>query len=42
LIYFHRFEFGRSQWGIYSVHPDGTGMQELTKGAPGNSEYPSQ
>jgi len=41
LIYFHRLEIGRSNWGIYSVRPDGTGMQELTKGVPGNSEYPS-
>ena len=42
VIYFHRLELERGRWGIYSVRPDGSGMQELTKGAPGNSEYPSQ
>ena len=41
LIYFHRFEIGRTEWGIYSIRPDGTGMRELTKGVPGNSEFPS-
>ena len=41
LIYFHRFELGGTRWGIYSVRPDGSGMQELTKGASENSEYPS-
>ena len=41
LIYFHRFELVRGRWGIYTVRPDGSGMLELTKGAPGNSEFPS-
>lgn len=41
LIYFHRFERARGRWGIYSVRPDGSAMQELTKGAPGHSEFPS-
>jgi len=41
LIYFHRFEFAKGRWGIYTVRPDGSAMQELTKGAAGNSEFPS-
>jgi Tol biopolymer transport system component len=41
VIYFHRLELGRSGWGIYSIKPDGSSMLELTKGAPGNNEFPS-
>ena len=40
LIFFHRFEGDR--WRLFTVHPDGSGLTEVAKGAPGNSEFPSR
>lgn len=40
-ILFHRFEHAQGRWGIFAVHPDGTGLREVTHGAPGDSEFPS-
>jgi Tol biopolymer transport system component len=41
-IFFHRFEIGGQRWRIFSVRPDGSGMTDITKGASGNNEFPSQ
>ena len=40
-ILFHRFEHAKGRWGIFAVHLDGTGLREVTHGAPGDSEFPS-
>jgi TolB protein len=40
-IFFHRFEIGGDRWRIFSIRPDGSGMTEVGKGAPGNNEFPS-
>ncbi len=42
LIFFHRFEVGGDRWRLFSIRPDGTGLTEIAKGAPGNSEFPSR
>jgi TolB protein len=40
-IFFHRFERGRrTTWSIFSIRLDGSGLTEVTKGQPGNNEYP--
>lgn len=42
-IYFHRLEIGRQRgFSIFRVHPDGSDMQEITRGHPGVNEYPSK
>jgi len=41
VIFFHRFEIGGDRWRIFSIRPDGTALTEITKGAPGNNEFPS-
>ena len=40
-IFFHRLERGKLRFSIFSIRPDGTGLTEITKGAPGTNEYPS-
>ncbi len=40
-IFFHRLERGQLRFSIFSIRPDGTGLTEITKGAPGTNEYPS-
>lgn len=41
-MYFHRFEPGhKDRWGIFAIGPDGTGLIEITRDAPGNNEFPS-
>lgn len=40
-IFFHRLEQGKLRYSIFSIRPDGTGLTEITKGAPGTNEYPS-
>lgn len=40
-LFFHRLVFGGRPFNIYAIHPDGTGLKELTAGAPGVSEYPA-
>ena len=42
LIFFHRFEAGGQRWRLFTVHPDGSALTEIAKGAPGNNEYPSR
>jgi TolB protein len=42
VLYFHRLEPGRTnRWSIFSIRADGTELTEITKGAPGNNEYPA-
>ena len=41
VIFFHRFEAGSDRWRLFTIRPDGSGLTELAKGAPGNSEFPS-
>jgi Tol biopolymer transport system component len=41
-IFFHRFEAGGDRWRLFSIRPDGSGLAELVKGLPGNSEFPSR
>jgi Tol biopolymer transport system component len=41
-IFFHRFMPGQSdRWHIFRIGADGTGLTDLSKDAPGNSEYPA-
>jgi Tol biopolymer transport system component len=41
-IMFHRLVYGQgSDFEIWSIRPDGTGLTELTAGQPGSNEYPS-
>lgn len=42
LILFHRFELGGDRWRLFAIRPDGSGLSELAKGAPGNNEFPSR
>ncbi len=42
LIRFHRtLYFGNGKFSIFSIHPDGSGLSELTPGQSTNSEFPS-
>lgn len=42
VIYFHRLEFGvHTGFSIFRIHPDGSGLREITRGQPGVNEYPS-
>ncbi len=41
-IYFHRMVISEAtRFRVFSIRPDGTGLTELTPGATGNSEHPS-
>ena len=40
-ILFHRFVVGGTQWQLFSVPSGGGPLKELTPGAPGNNEFPS-
>jgi Tol biopolymer transport system component len=40
-IFFHRMEPPDYRFRIFKINRDGTGLVELTKGAAGSSEYPS-
>jgi Tol biopolymer transport system component len=42
-IYFHRLVYDAAQphFGIWAVHPDGTGLRDLSAGQPGAATYPS-
>ncbi len=40
-IFFHRMEPPDYRFRIFKINKDGTGLVELTKGAAGSSEYPS-
>jgi Tol biopolymer transport system component len=40
-IFFHRMEPPNYRFRIFKINRDGTGLVELTKGAAGSSEYPS-
>jgi Tol biopolymer transport system component len=41
-IYFARYEVGKKDvWGIYRMRPDGSGLEEVTSGLPGNLGYPT-
>jgi Tol biopolymer transport system component len=42
-IYFHRLVVSETlpRFRVFSIRPDGTGLTELTPGATGNSEHPS-
>jgi Tol biopolymer transport system component len=40
-IFFHRMEPPDYRFRIFKINKDGTGLTELTKGATGSSEYPS-
>jgi Tol biopolymer transport system component len=40
-IYFHRMVPPDYRFRVFSIRPDGTGLAELTPGATGNSEHPS-
>ncbi len=40
-IYFHRLVFPATHgFSVWSIHPDGTGLTEVTAGQPGVNEYP--
>ena len=42
LIRFHRtLYFGNGKFSIFSIHPDGSGLTELTPGQTTNNEFPS-
>ena len=42
LIRFHRtLYFGNGKFSIFAIHPDGTGLLELTPGQATNNEFPS-
>lgn len=42
LIRFHRtLYFGNGKFSIFTIHPDGTGLSELTPGQATNNEFPS-
>ena len=41
-VFFHRMVPSRAiRWGIWMIRADGTGLVELTVGAPGNNEFPT-
>lgn len=42
-VYFHRLVYSDAlpHFDIWSVHPDGTGMTNITAGQPGSANYPS-
>jgi len=40
-IYFHRMVPPDYRFRVFSIQPNGTGLTELTPGATGNSEHPS-
>jgi TolB protein len=41
-IYFHRLVFPATHgFSVWSIHPDGTGLQEITASQPGVNEFPT-
>jgi TolB protein len=42
VMHFHRLVYGKGDnFSMRAIRPDGSGLKQITNGAPGNDEYPS-